>query len=153
MNKNAELFYASETSPEGLEQFSAAFSSFAPYFESIAATVVAGRPHHAEILVPDRHENKNHIGTVHAIAMCNGLEMAMGLLAELTTPDNQRWIPRAMSVEYTAKAVGDVLCTADTDPSDWPEEKGDVPVRVEGRLEDGTVAIRGTITIYISLKK
>ena len=44
------------------------------------------RPHHAELTIRNRRAVHNHIGTLHAIAVCNGLEAAMGLLAEATTP-------------------------------------------------------------------
>ena len=93
----------------------------------------------------------NHIGTVHAIAVCNGLEAAMGLLAEATTPRDQRWIPKGMQVAYLAKSTTDLLCVADTDPQDWPSGgPGDVPVRVRAVRTDGTVVVEGVITVYVS---
>lgn len=53
-----------------------------------------GGPNHCEVVIPKRRSVQNHIGTVHAIAMCNGLEMAMGGLAESTIPpSSKRWIP------------------------------------------------------------
>ena len=64
----------------------------------------------------------NHIGTVHAIALCNGLEAAMGALAESTIPRDRRWIPKGMEVAYTAKATTDITCIAETDPGQWTAE-------------------------------
>ena len=61
----------------------------------------------------------NHIGTVHAIALCNGLEAAMGALAEATIPEDKRWIPKGMEVAYTAKATSDITCIAETDAEQW----------------------------------
>lgn len=104
------------------------------------------------LTIRKRRAVQNHIGTVHAIAVCNGLEAAMGLLAEATTPPGRRWIPKGMEVAYTAKSTTDLLCTADTDPADWAEP-GDVPVRVRAIREDGTVVVEGVITIYVSDKK
>ena len=94
---------------------------------------------------------QNHLGTLHAIAVCNGLEAAMGLLAEATTPKGRRWIPKGMQVAYLAKSTTDLLCVAETDPSDWTEV-GDVPVRVRAVRTDGTVVVEGVITIYVSEK-
>ena len=94
----------------GQRVFSFAFSRQAPYFGSIHPRVTALRPNHAEVVVPDRRSNHNHIGTVHAIALCNGLEMAMGALAEATIPASKRWIPKGMEVAYTAKATSDITC-------------------------------------------
>ena len=40
------------------------------------------RPDYAELVVRKRRRVHNHIGTVHVIAICNGLEAAMGELPE-----------------------------------------------------------------------
>ena len=86
---------------------------------------------------------QNHLGTVHVIAICNGLEAAMGALAEATIPSTRRWIPKGMEVDYTAKATSDITCVAETDPADWARA-GDVeiPVRVKGIRDDGTAVCR-----------
>ena len=121
----------------------------APYFWTVRPQVREVRPHHAELTIRKRRAVQNHIGTVHAIAVCNGLEAAMGLLAEATTPPGRRWIPKGMQVSYLAKSTTDLLCTADTDPGDWADV-GDVPVRVRAVRTDGTVVVEGVITIYVS---
>lgn len=138
--------------PLGKVAFSFLFAQKAPYFWTVRPRVREVRPHHAELTIRKRRAVQNHIGTVHAIAVCNGLEAAMGLLAEATTPPGRRWIPTGMEVAYTAKSTTDLLCTADTDPADW-EQPGDVPVRVRAIREDGTVVVQGVITIYVSDRK
>lgn len=125
----------------------------APYFGSIHATVTVLEPNHAELVIPDKRRVHNHIGTVHAIALCNGLEMAMGALAEVTIPASKRWIPKGMTVAYTAKAVGDITCIAETDQEQWDSAEGDLPVRVRGLTKDGTVVIEGTINLWVTTKK
>jgi hypothetical protein len=108
-------------------------------------------------VIPKRRGVKNHIGTVHAIALCNGLEAAMGALAEATIPSDKRWIPKGMEVSYTAKATSDITCVAETDPEQWtsglPAEGGDLPVRVKGVRDDGTVVIEGVIRLWVTPKK
>ena len=138
--------------PLGKTAFSLLFAQKATYFWTVRPQVREVRPHHAELSIRKRRAVQNHIGTVHAIAVCNGLEAAMGLLAEATTPAGRRWIPRGMEVAYTAKSTSDLLCTADTDPADW-EQPGDVPVRVRAIREDGTIVVEGVITIYVSDRK
>ncbi len=135
--------------PWGRRAFSIVFAQKAPYFRTVRPQVREVRPHHAELSIRKRRAVQNHIGTVHAIAVCNGLEAAMGLLAEATTPPGRRWIPRSMQVSYLAKSTTDLLCTAATDPGDWTDV-GDVPVRVRAVRTDGTVVVEGVITIYVS---
>ena len=98
----------------------------------------------------DRRKVRNHIGTVHAIALCNGLEAAMGALAEASIPSGKRWIPKGMDVAYTAKATSDVTCVAETDPQQWTGADPDVPVRVRGVRTDGTVVVEGTIRLWVT---
>ncbi|KRA31196.1 MULTISPECIES: hotdog fold domain-containing protein [unclassified Nocardioides] len=137
----------------GKRVFSLAFAQKAPYFATIHPRVVDMRPNYAEIRFAKRRSVQNHIGTVHAIALCNGLEMAMGALAESTVPDTKRWIPKGMSINYTAKATGDITCIAETDQAQWDAAEGDLPVRVRGQLEDGTVVIEGVINLWVTSKK
>src|SRR5688572_21422350 len=101
----------------GARAFSTAFALRAPYFASIRPRFTVIEPNHAELVIRDRRRVHNHIGTVHAIALCNGLEAAMGALAEATIPADKRWIPKGMEVAYTAKANGDITCIAETDAS------------------------------------
>ena len=107
-------------------------------------------PNHAELVVPDRRRVHNHLGTVHAIALCNGLEAAMGALAEASIPPGKRWIPQGMEVSYPAKATSDITCVAETDPGVWASDDPDVPVRVHGVRDDGTVVIEGVIRLWVT---
>lgn len=137
----------------GKRIFTAAYTFKAPYFGSIAPRVVDMRPNYGEVVVPNRRRNRNHIGTVHAIAVCNGLEMAMGSLAEATVPDDKRWLPKGMEVAYLAKSTGDVTCVAETDQAQWDGDDRNLPVRVRGVLADGTVVVEGTIHLWVTPKK
>ena len=137
--------------------FSFAFGQKAPYFSTIKPRFTVLEPNHAELVIPKRRRVHNHLGTVHAIALCNGLEAAMGGLAEVTIPADRRWIPKGMEVSYTAKATSDITCRAQTDAEQWTsdallESGGDLPVRVWGTRDDGTVVIEGVIKLWVTEK-
>jgi acyl-coenzyme A thioesterase PaaI-like protein len=139
--------------PQGRRAFSMAFSRKAPYFSTVKPLFIDLRPNYAELLLKDRKAVHNHIGTVHAIALCNGLEAAMGALAEASIPPHRRWIPKGMEVSYTAKADSDVRCIAETDPEQWEGDDPDVPVRVRGVRRDGTVVVEGVIRLWVTEKR
>ncbi|NUR07943.1 MAG: DUF4442 domain-containing protein [Nocardioidaceae bacterium] len=144
--------------PAGQRIFSVLFARKAPYFATVRPRFTVLEPNRAELVIPKRRGVHNHLGTVHAIALCNGLEAAMGALAEATIPADKRWIPKAMEVAYTAKATSDITCVAETDPEQWtgpalPEDGGEVPVRVRGRRDDGTVVIEGVIRLWVTPRK
>lgn len=149
----ADLYKKSSAIPlVGDRLFSLAFALKAPYFGSIRPRFTVIEPNHAELVIPKRRAVHNHIGTVHAIALCNGLEAAMGALAEATIPAHKRWIPKGMEVSYTAKATTDITCIAETDPEQWTGDDPDLPVRVRGVREDGTVVIEGVIRLWVTEK-
>jgi acyl-coenzyme A thioesterase PaaI-like protein len=137
----------------GSRVFSFAFGRQAPYFSSIRPRFTEIRPHRAALVIPKRRAVHNHLGTVHAIALCNGLEAAMGALAEATIPRDKRWIPKGMEVAYTAKATTDAHCVAETTPEQWadlPEDGGELPVKVWATRDDGAVVIEGTIRLWVT---
>lgn len=138
--------------PGGDRVFSALFARRAPYFATVRPRFTVIEPGHAELVIRDRRRVHNHLGTVHAIALCNGLEAAMGALAEASVPPSRRWIPKGMEVAYTAKATSDITCVAETDPGVWEGDQADVPVRVRGVRDDGTVVVEGVITVYVTPK-
>jgi acyl-coenzyme A thioesterase PaaI-like protein len=139
-----------EHRPFGKRVFARAFSAAAPYFRSVRPRVVEVGPNRAVVVVPKRRRVQNHIGTVHAIAACNGLEAAMGLLAEASVPATHRWIPRGMEVRYVAKSTTGLTCTASTEPEAWTDGRSDVPVTVTATRADGVVTVEGTIHLYVS---
>ena len=147
-----DLYTRTTRLPQGRRIFSLLFSVKAPYFATVRPRFTELRPNYAELTIRKRRRVHNHIGTVHVIAICNGLEAAMGALAEATVPANKRWIPKGMDVAYTAKATSDITCVAETDPERWTGDDPDVPVRVRGVRDDGTVVVEGVIRLWVTEK-
>lgn len=111
--------------------FSRAMRVAAPYFLTIPATVESAEPGRATARMPDRPWVHNHLGTVHAIALCNLAELTMGVVAEATVPTSHRWIPKGMTVAYKAKARGTMHALARLDlPATLPPDGVEVPVAV-----------------------
>ena len=139
--------------PVGTRVFSVLFSQKAPYFASVRPRFTEIRPHRAELVIRKRRGVHNHLGTVHAIALCNGLEAAMGALAEATIAPDKRWIPQGMEVAYTAKATSDITCVAETDPDDCAGDDPHVRVRVRGVRDDGVTVVEGVIRLWVTPRK
>lgn len=146
------LYRKLASKPLGKRVFSLLYAEAAPYFATVRPRVVDVRPNRAELMIGKRRRVQNHIKTVHAIAICNGLEAAMGLVAEASIPKDRRWIPKGMDVRYVAKADSDIRCIAETDPEVWTSVDPEVPVRVRAIRADGTVVVEGTIFLWVSVK-
>ena len=152
MSQVLTLWNKTTALPQGKRIFSLLFAQKAPYFATIHPRFVEIRPNYAELVIPKRRRVHNHLKTVHAIALCNGLEAAMGALAEATIPADRRWIPQGMDISYTAKATSDITCVAETDPGQWTSDDPNLPVRVRGVRDDGTVVIEGVIKLWVTPK-
>ncbi len=134
----------------GPEQFTAAVCQFAPYFSTINPSITVLKPAHAEATVPFRREITNHLGTVHAIALCNVAELVAGTMTDASIPPGARWIPKGMTVEYLAKAKTDVRAVADGSQVAW-DEGGDQVVPVDVFDAQGTKVFAARITMNIKL--
>ncbi len=66
----------------------------------------------AVVAAPRRRRVQNHIGTVHAIALCNLAELCAGLVTDVSIPADMRWIPQDMTVRYLRKAKGRMAASA-----------------------------------------
>ena len=152
MPSTLDLYTKMTALPQGKRLFSVLFGQKAPYFASIHLQVEEMKPHLGQVLIPKRRSVKNHIGTIHAIAACNGLEAAMGLLAEATCPDDMRWLPKGMEVSYLAKSTTALTCTAETTEADWAGAP-EVPVTVRAVTQDGTVTVEGVIHLWVTPKR
>ncbi len=151
--RTADLWRRLHHTGAGRALFSRIYGHRVPYFRPLRMRIAHLGPHRAELTLPKRRSLENHLGTVHAIAVCNGLEAAMGLLAEATTPPSHRWIPIGMDVDYLAKSTTDLQCVATTTPEQWPtapDDTREVPVAVAATRQDGTVVVSGSIRIRVS---
>ena len=139
------------TWPGGQWLFSKMVCFKAPYFGSIAPRITRLEPGLCEGRFNDRRAVHNHIGTVHAIALCNIAELVMGLMVDATTPAGMRWIPKGMRVEYLKKAQGTITATARlTTPLHLADAGYAVEVPVTLHNKSGELVCRAGINCWIS---
>ncbi|MEP7042414.1 MAG: hotdog fold domain-containing protein [Dokdonella sp.] len=125
----------------------------APYFNSIAPTIEVLDPGRCVVRMRDRRAVRNHIGSVHAIALCNMAELAGGLATDATIPAAMRWIPKGMSVRYLAKAHGAMTATAIVPAIVDASAAQESCAHVDVRDAVGTVVFDADIVMWVSLRK
>jgi acyl-coenzyme A thioesterase PaaI-like protein len=143
MSQNLALF-----KQLGAEKFSGAVASVAPYFATIEPQFIDLRPGHAEVRIRNQRKVHNHIGTVHAIALCNGAELVAGTCTDVSIPEGARWLPVGMTVQYLAKAKTDIRVVTEAEAVDWTVA-GNVDVPVAAYDTEGTKVLSAVITMNI----
>ncbi|WP_420467784.1 hotdog fold domain-containing protein [Panacagrimonas sp.] len=140
--------------PLGAAAWSKMVSARAPYFRSISPRMVELAPGRCIAEMKKRWRIANHLGTVHAIAMCNLAEFAGGLMTEVSVPPGHRWIPKGMTVEYLHKAQTDLRAVCVCDPlPEFGAESFEWPVTVDVQDRGGLTVFRAVIRMWISRKQ
>jgi len=125
----------------------------APYFASIAPRIERLEPGRCVVRMRDRRAVRNHLGTVHAIALCNMAELAGGLATDATIPASMRWIPKGMSVRYLAKARGPMTATAIVPSVADAGRAQELQAHVEVRDAADAAVFAADITMWVSPRK
>jgi len=140
--------------PAGHWLFSRLVCLKAPYFATIAPRFVALEPGRCEVRIRDRRRVHNHIGTVHAIALCNLAELSAGVMTDATIPADMRWIPKGMTVEYLKKAVGTLHGVATPELAAPASDEGyEWPVGVQVTDAAGGAVFRARVMMWVSPRK
>ncbi|MDJ0880438.1 MAG: DUF4442 domain-containing protein [Gammaproteobacteria bacterium] len=101
------------TKPGGRWFFSRIVGWMAPYSGSISARVLELEPGHGVVELKDRHKVRNHLRSVHAVAMVNLAELATGLTLMNSLPPDMRGILTEINMQYHIKARGRLTATCD----------------------------------------
>ena len=116
-----------------------------PYTGSMRAEVLEVRPGYARVRLRDRRGVRNHLNSIHAIALANVGEFTGGLAMTAALPPDVRAILLKLEIEFIKKARGAVTgeCTCSppdaSDPTDYQ-----VHTRVTNEAQEEVARIKAT---------
>lgn len=115
--------------PGGKRVFSILVGRAAPYTGTIHARVEVLREGYAEVVMQDRPAVRNHLQSVHAVALVNLAELTGNVALAYALPDDARFIVSGLSIEYLKKARGPIRGVSECPvPASSERQEFDVPV-------------------------
>lgn len=121
----------------GRRFYSFLFGRLVPYTGTIRPHIDEIEPGHARILLNDRRRVRNHLHSIHAIALANLGELASGLAMIAALPDRSRAIVTSLEIEYLKKARGTLEAIGEASPPDTVTDPVTIPASAVIRNADG----------------
>jgi uncharacterized protein (TIGR00369 family) len=115
-----------------------------PYTGSLGAEILLLEHGHARVQLVERRAIKNHLNSIHAIALCNLAELTGNLALVYALPEDSRFIVTALSIEYKKKARGVIIADCQCRPP-TTSEKQEYELAVT--LTDASEAVVATATL------
>lgn len=131
--------------PGGRWLFSKILGWVVPYSGTIGAKVIILKPGYAQLQLRDRRRVRNHLNSIHAIALTNLGEFTSGLAMLGKLSANTRGIPTKISIEYYKKARGYLLAECTCSPSENITEDTDFEVFTDIKDNEGDLVARTTV--------
>jgi acyl-coenzyme A thioesterase PaaI-like protein len=130
--------------PFGRQMFMIAFARQVPYSGALGARVTRLEPGFVSLSLDDRRAVRNHLNSVHAIALANLGEMASGLAMTTALPGRVRSIVTGLSVQYEKKARGRLTAESRVIV---PEVHGDTDHEVVAAIRDAAGDTVATVRV------
>jgi acyl-coenzyme A thioesterase PaaI-like protein len=132
----------------GRRLFSRALGRYAPYTGTIDSRVEELEPGRSSVSLRDRKAVRNHLNSIHAVALSNLTEVAGSLAIIASMQPNTRMIPVRLETEYIKKARG-TLTAAGSCKAPEPGFEGELQGNVVIRDSEGDEVARGRVTVMI----
>jgi len=104
-----------------------------PYSATIGARIITLKPGYAKLILKDKKAIRNHLNSIHAVALTNFGELTSGIALNTSLSTDVRGIVTHISTDYLKKARGTLIAECRCEP---PTVTKDLDYTVEAIIKD-----------------
>ncbi len=127
--------------PGGRRAFSKMVGTMAPYTGTISPEVLELEHGFSRVQMTDRRRVRNHLKSIHAVALMNLAEAASGLAFVYGLPPQTRAILTGLSIDYLKKARGTLVAECRCEPP-ATNDRQEYEIEVVTRDRSGEIVTR-----------
>lgn len=143
-----------EKYPLGRWLFNQIISFINPYTGSLRASIIEFEKGYAKLRLRDRRGIRNHLNSIHAIALTNLGEFTSGLALISLLADDCKAIPIEIKIEFLKKARGTLMAECHSQMPELNAQKDRQTIHtVQAIIKDSDQDVVATVNVIWTLTK
>lgn len=135
--------------PGGTLVFDRLLGAAIPYTGALGAHIEVLETGYARVRLTERRAVRNHLKSIHAIALSNLAELTGNLALAYSLPDASRFIVTKLCVEYKKKARGTITAECRCEPP-RSSERQEYELTIDLADQSGVVVATAVLTTLVS---
>lgn len=135
--------------PGGTLLFDRLLGAAIPYTGALGSHIEVLEPGYARVRLDERRAIRNHLKSIHAIALANLAELTGNLALAYSLPDDARFIVTKLCTEYKKKARGSITAECRCEPP-RSSERREYELQISLTDGGGVVVASAVLTTLVS---
>lgn len=141
VSKLKSLWQQLKKLPGGAYLYGRVLSQAIPYSGTVSPQIIEVVDGKVRVALKEKRKLKNHLNSIHAMALANLAELATGMVVNFSLTDKHRAILTEFNIKYLKKARGVIEATAEVDHTELKKIQTQKSIKVVGTLKESSGAV------------